>query len=56
MAYAAAHSRNPQRPLVCPVPRGFFGMDGESNGSGDEIVANGNLVAEVSQSRINDVD
>jgi hypothetical protein len=34
----------------------FFGMDGESNGSSDEIVANGNLVAEVSQSRISDVD
>jgi hypothetical protein len=31
-------------------------MDGESNGSGEAIVANGNLVAEVSRSRISEVD
>jgi len=42
--------------LAHRVPRGFFGMDGKSNCSGEEIVANGNLVAEVSQSRIREVD
>ena len=35
---------------------GGGGGSGGSSGSGDEIVANGNLVAEVSQSRISDVD
>jgi hypothetical protein len=35
---------------------GGSGGSGGSSGSGEEIVANGNLVAEVSQSRMSDVD